>query len=114
MSKLRPTLRDAAPDTPCMRNGTAYLMILNAVESRKGLIHGALEIRGEVCAIGGYFDVNGKTCLPSDLIDEVAAVNDSMPTLTPIQRRKKMMQWLKWKLAALGVPGYHRRKVEAK
>lgn len=111
MSKLRPTLSDAKSDTPCMRNGTAYLMILNAVETRRGLIHGQLEAKGEYCSIGSYFHVNKGTCLPSALIDEVAAVNDSMPTLTPIQRKKRMTQWLKWKLAALGVPGYHKRKV---
>ena len=111
MSKLRTTLCDARPGTPCMRNGTAYMMILNAIEQQPGLIHGKLETpKGEYCAIGSYFHVNDKTCLPAALIDEVAAVNDSMPTLTPVQRKKRMMQWLKWKLADLGVGGFHRRK----
>lgn len=110
MSKLRPTLNTGSK-LPCIRNGTAYLMILNAVEQQRGLIHGALEVRGAYCAIGSYFHINKKTSLPDGLIDEVAAVNDSMPALTPVQRRKRMMQWLKWKLAALGVSGYHRRKV---
>lgn len=110
MSKLRPTLKDADPTTPCMRNGTAYLMILNAVESRKGLIHGELEIRGEYCAIGSYFHTNNRVALPSDLIDEVAAVNDSMPQLTPIQRKKRMMRWLKWKLTEVGMRGFRRRE----
>jgi hypothetical protein len=111
MSKLRPTLKTATDGSPCMRNGTAYFMILNAVEQQTGLIHGQLHAAGAHCAIGSYFEVNGNTCLPNDLIDEVAAVNDSMPKLTPVQRKKRMMQWLKWKLAALGVPGYHKRKV---
>jgi len=94
-----------------MRNGTAYLMILNAVEQQKGLIHGQLETaEGDYCAIGSYFHVNERTSLPDELIDEVAAVNDSMPQLTPVQRKKRMMQWLKWKLADLGMAGYHRRK----
>lgn len=110
MSKLRPTLVTARDGTPCMRNGTAYLMILNAVEQRQGLIHGRLEAKGEYCAIGSYFHINDHTSLPDALIDEVAAVNDSMPKLTPIQRRKRMMQWLKWKLAALGMKGYHKRE----
>lgn len=108
MSKLRPTLSDAKPNTPCMTNGTAYLMILNAVETRRGLISGQLEAKGEYCSIGSYFHVNKGTCLPSALIDEVAAVNDSMPTLTPIQRKKRMTQWLKWKLAGLGMRGFHK------
>jgi hypothetical protein len=116
MSKLRPTLKDAQPGTPCMRNGTAYLMILNAVEQQPGLIHGQLvhgqleTPKGEYCAIGSYFHDNGQTALTDSLIDEVAAVNDSMPHLTPTQRKQRMMRWLKWKLAALGMPGFHRRK----
>lgn len=111
MSKLRPTLVTSRDGSPCMRNGTAYLMILNAVESRSGLIHGQLEAKGEYCSIGSYFHVNKGTALPEALIDEVAAVNDSMPTLTPIVRRKRMIQWLKWKLADLGMSRYHKRKV---
>lgn len=110
MSKLRPILKDADPKTPCMMNGTAYLMILNAVEQQPGLIHGKLEDKGAYCSIGSYFHVNHGTALLDDLIDEVAAVNDSMPTVTPIQRRKRMMQWLRWKLAEIGMPGYHHRK----
>lgn len=39
MSRLRPTLVSAKPGTVCVRNGTAYLMILNAVEQERGLIH---------------------------------------------------------------------------
>lgn len=113
MSKLRPTLSDAKPGTPCMKNGTAYLMILNAVEQQKGLIHGELHAHGAHCAIGSYFDVNDRTCLPSALIDEVAAVNDSMPQLTPAARKKRMMQWLKWKLAEVGMKGFRRRREAA-
>lgn len=112
MSKLRPTLVSGDGSSPCMRNGTAYLMILNAVETRKGLIHGELEARGEYCSIGSYFHINKGTSLPTALVDEVAAVNDSMPTLTPPQRKKRMIQWLKWKLADLGMCGHHKRKVQ--
>lgn len=114
MSKLRPTLGIANPGTPCMRNGTAYWMILNAVEHQKGLIHGKLHAHGAHCAIGSYFEVNGETALPSELIDEVATVNDSMPTLTPIQRKKRVTQWLKWRLADVGFPGFHRRGAQTK
>lgn len=72
-----------------------------ALEKRK--------VRGEYCAIGSYFHINSNTALPADLVDEIAAVNDSMPTLTPAVRRDRMIRWLKWRLAALGFPGYHRR-----
>lgn len=91
---------------PCMSNGTAYLMILSAVKTREGLIHGQLRKDGEVCAIGSYFAVNRQTSLPADLIDEVAAVNDSVPTMTPRQRKQHVARWLSWKLAQLGMPGF--------
>jgi len=92
-----------------MRNGTAYLMILNAVEQQPGLIHGELETpKGDYCAIGSYFHVNKRTCLPYALIDEVAAVNDSMPTLTRHQRKLCVMRWLRWKLGQVGMPGFER------
>ena len=113
MSKLRPELTSGST-LPCMKNGTAYLMILNAVRTKNGLVHGQLRQRGESCAIGSYFDINKTTCLPSDLIDEVAAVNDSMPTLTMRVRKQRMVQWLQWKLAAIGMPGYVRPVVPAK
>lgn len=113
MSRLRPTLTDAKSGTPCMRNGTAYLMILNAVEQQHGLIHGQLHAQGEHCAIGSYFEVNGSTSLPDSLVDEVAAVNDSMPKLTTVQRKKRVIQWLKWRLADLGFSGFRKRKVSS-
>jgi hypothetical protein len=110
MSKLRPTLCNADPGTTVMRNGTAYLMIFNAVQSRAGLVHGELQKRGEFCAIGSYFEINRNTGLPSELIDEVAAVNDSMPTVSRPERRRRVLRWLRWKLTAIGMPGFKPRK----
>lgn len=109
MSKLRPTLRDGSK-WPCMTNGTAYLMIHAAVDREDGLIHGALHDHGASCAIGSYFNINGTTSLPSVLIDEVAAVNDSVPHLTPLGRKKFVSRWLKWKLTQLGMPGFNTQK----
>lgn len=103
MSKLRLT-RTCTDDTPCPTNGTAYLMILNAVQTQRGLIHGVLDdAHGEHCAIGSFFEVNPKLALRSDLIDEVALVNDSMPKATPRQRKIMVARWLRWKLKALGL-----------
>lgn len=97
-------------DSPCPDGGTAYLMILNAVEQQDGLYHGKLDgPRGEHCAIGSFFAVNKKTALPSKLVDEVAMVNDSMPACNGKQRKRKVLQWLRWRLAELGVPGYRKR-----
>lgn len=105
----RPTLRDAAPGTPSMRGGTAYLLIYRAVKDAPGLIHGQLRNnRGEYCAIGNYFQRHAGTALPPDLINEVAAVNDSVPGATIRQRKLHMQRWLRWRLAELGVPGFRK------
>jgi hypothetical protein len=109
MSKLRPTLNSGSAK-PCMTNGTAYLMILNAVEQAPGLIHGKLRDGQNYCAIGHYFERNDTTSLPESLIDEVAAVNDSMPNLTMRQRKVRVARWLRWKLTVLGMPGFATKK----
>lgn len=103
-SKLRGTV-SAAPGTPAPRNGTALFLIYNAARARPGLIHGKLDgAIGEHCAIGCYFADHPKTALPSALIDEVAMVNDSMPTSTPRQRKLAVLKWLRWKLKTLNFP----------
>ena len=81
MSDLRPTLHSGSSAT-CVVNGTAYLMILQAVRAGSGLIHGKPHYRGKSCAIGRFFDVNRELCLQARLIDEVTAVNDSVPGFT--------------------------------
>lgn len=110
MSKLRPELIDGKWGDPMPKNGTAYLMILNAVESRRGLIAGRLESFGEYCAIGAYFHVNKGSALPNEIVDEVAMVNDSLVNVTKFQRRQTMRRWLQWKLACLGMPGYSKAR----
>lgn len=105
MSELRKELKTGST-YPCMSNGTAYMMILSAVETQPGLVHGKLHDHGEHCAIGSYFEINDKTCLPSTLIDEVAAVNDSVPGKSNRQRKLHVRRWLRWKLAQLGMPGF--------
>jgi hypothetical protein len=106
MSRLRPTT-PAKAGTFSPKGATAYLMIYNALRDQDGLIHGKLDgPRGEHCAIGWYFDVNEKTALDLDLIDEVAAVNDSVPNATKKQRRDMVSRWLRWKLTQLGMPGF--------
>ena len=102
MSQLRPTLCKGAKDDPCLYNGTAYYAIFNAVRDRRGLIHGKLEDHGEYCAIGSFFHNVKGTSLPTNIVDEVAAVNDSMPHATPKQRQQRVLQWLRWKLRQCG------------
>ena len=114
MSLLRPSLPDADAKTPCMTNGTAYLMIYRAVLAQPGLVHGRLHAHGEHCAIGSYFNINQHTALPATLIDEVAAVNDSVPNMSNRQRRLHVSRWLRWKLTQLGMPGFSQKTAQSR
>lgn len=105
MSTLRPETQ--ATKDPAIRGGTAYLAIYNAVREQDGLFHGKLDgPHGEHCAIGSYFALPKHMALPMDLIDEVAAVNDSMPHASGRRRKTMMVRWLRWKLGTLGMPGF--------
>lgn len=122
MSQIRPELINSDVTTPCMKDGTAYLMIYSAVKQKDGLVHGKLHDNGDSCAIGSYFDVNRATSLPTSLINEVAAVNDSVPHLTKAGRKRHVMKWLAWKLRSVGMGNFvstakavagHKKKVPA-
>jgi hypothetical protein len=109
MSTLRPTLYTT--NEPALYDGTAYLAIYNAVKEQPGLLHGKLKNgKGDYCAIGSYFALPSHMALPNTLIDEVAAINDSAPRLTPRQRKRMVLRWLRWKLAEAGMPGYRAAK----
>ena len=102
MSKLRPECStskrgDAMPDD------TALYLIRDAVMKRRGLIGGRLhDGAGNHCAVGCFWADNPNVALHAALIDEVAAVNDSVPaTATPQERWKKVTGWLRWKLNVL-------------
>ncbi len=115
-SNLRPELNNvnAKSGTYCPSGGTAYLMVYAAVQTKDRLIHGQLHKCGESCAIGSFWDVNPKLALSVHLIDEIAAVNDSVPNATPRQRKLHVSRWLRWKLAQLGMPGFKAPKAGAK
>jgi hypothetical protein len=102
MSKLRPIgVRDS--NDPAMSDDTALFLIRQSVLRRKELIFGKLDDEnGAHCAIGAFWADNPYVTLRSSLIDEVAAVNDSVPsTATPRQRWKVVNSWLRFKVAAL-------------
>lgn len=105
MSRLRPGVING-DDLFAPTNGTAYLMVYHAVLDKDRLLHGKLHAHGESCAIGSFWDVNPKCALYDDFIDEVAAVNDSVPSATPRQRRRVVLTWLRWKLQQCGMPGF--------
>lgn len=101
MSKLRPECSSSTE--PALSNDTALFLIRDAVAKRRSLGYGKLhDSKGRSCAIGAFWDDNPKTALRSSLIDEVAAVNDSVPpTATPHERWKKVNSWLRWKIKVL-------------
>lgn len=108
-SNLRP--ETCTTTSPALRGGTAYFAIYNAVKAQPGLIAGKLDgPYGEHCAIGSYFALDKHLALPSDLIDEVAAVNDSMRNETPLARKRGVLRWLRWKLSGLNFPGFEKAK----
>lgn len=101
MSVLRPecsTTKGAS-----LPSDTALFLIRNSVAKRRSLIHGRLDDgRGGHCAMGAFWADNPKAIINSSLVDEVAAVNDSIPpTATPHERWKKVNSWLRFKIAAL-------------
>ena len=106
-SKMRPETKSADRGDYCPTNGTAYLMIYNAVKSKEVLIAGQLHSHGESCALGSFWDVNPKCSLQVPLIDEVAAVNDSFKGSAK-QRRLMVLRWLRWKLNQAGMPGFEK------
>ena len=101
MSKLRPECGSsfgvAVPDD------TALFLIRDAVARRRSLIYGQLDDnRGRHCALGAFWADNPGTTLHTELVDEVAAVNDSVPpTALPRERWKKVNEWLRWKIKVL-------------
>jgi hypothetical protein len=104
MSKVRPECGDATRNSIFVPDDTALYLIRDSVERRKILIHGRLRDNGGRCAIGAFFEDNPQCSLNSDLIDEVATVNDSLgPKATPKERWEKVRSWLRWKLRVLSV-----------
>lgn len=103
MSSLRPECKTAGPDSKFLPDDTALFLIRASVARRRSLIHGRLhDGYGGHCALGAFWEDNKKVSLNTSLIDEVAAVNDSIPvTATPHERWKKVNSWLRFKIAAL-------------
>jgi hypothetical protein len=104
-SKLRPETCSAKPGDPSVPRDTALFLIRDAVERRHGLIYGKLhDGKGGSCAMGAFWDDNPHLAVDTDVIDEVAAVNDSLPpSATPQQRWKKVVSWLRWKVRVMAL-----------
>lgn len=102
MSKLRPEC-GTSTGGPSVPDDTALYMIRDSVAKRKGLIHGKLhDKKGGHCAMGAFWTDNPGLAVNSTLLDEVAAVNDSVPpTATAQERWKKVNSWLRFKIKSL-------------
>jgi hypothetical protein len=104
MSKLRPECVTAdSGDPSALSDETALFLIRDSVARRRKLIYGRLHDGvGNHCALGSFWSDNPRAVLHSSLIDEVAAVNDSVPpSATPQERWKKVNSWLRWKIRIL-------------
>jgi hypothetical protein len=101
VSKLRPECKGS--HDPALPYETALFLIRDSVARRRSLIYGRLhDGTGRHCAIGAFWEDNPHTTLSNTLIDEVAAVNDSLPpTASPQERWKKVSSWLRWKMQVL-------------
>ena len=105
MSKLRPEC--VASKKAALPDETALFLIKESVVRRYLLIHGRLDDgHGNHCAIGCFFADNPDLAITSGLLDEVAAVNDSIPpNFSPKVRWKKVNSWLRFKLRVLAHDG---------
>lgn len=103
MSKLRPECSTCTDGRPALPYDTALFMIRDSVAKRRSLIYGRLNgPNGAHCAIGAFWEDNPRQLLKSSLIDEVAAVNDSLPpSATPHERWEKVNNWLRFKIRSL-------------
>ena len=103
MSKLRPELEDGDDDSIYIPRDTALFLIRDSVAKRRSLIHGQLsDGNGHYCALGAFWEDHPDTSIDDSLVDEVAAVNDSIPPqATARERWKKVNEWLRFKIAAL-------------
>jgi hypothetical protein len=102
-SKLRPETHVSQSDKYCPYGADAYFILLQAVESQPGLIHGKLDgPKGAHCALGSYWAQHKSWAIRTNLVDEIAAINDSAPTVSPKRRKEIVTQYLKWKLRCYG------------
>ena len=105
MSKLRPECGTVTDGTPALPNDTVLFLVAQSVARRRELICGRLhDGKGRHCAMGAFWTDNPKAVVNTDILDEIAAVNDSVPEhYTPQQRWKTVNSWLRLKMRSLGV-----------
>jgi hypothetical protein len=104
MSRLRPECETYRGGQAALPYDTALFLIRDAVERRQALAFGKLHDGKFDCAMGAFWKDNPGAIVYSDLIDEVAQVNDSVPpTSTPKERWAKVRSWLRWKVRVMAL-----------
>jgi hypothetical protein len=103
MSRLRPECGTGGPGTKSLPDKTALFLIAESVNRRRSLIYGRLDDNnGKHCAMGCFWEDNPNQYVNESLVDEVAAVNDSVPkSATPKERWKTVQRWLRFRLASM-------------
>lgn len=105
MSKLRPECRSAEAKRGPQHPSVIYARIFDLLSKRRGLIYGKLDgAAGEHCAMGCYWDRYSYDTVPTSIVDEIAAVNDSVkPGESKFKRWQRVRQYLRIKLATYGI-----------
>ena len=103
MSKLRPECRDAGDRAKSLPYDTTLFLIYSSVVRRRSLIFGRLDDdHGGHCAMGCFWDDNPHLSVDNSIVDEVSAVNDSIPASeSPKKRWQTVSRWLRWKMRVL-------------
>ena len=106
MTMLRPECELNPANKPVLYGQSAYWAIYKAVAKRRSLIRGKLndDKTGKHCAMGCFWADNPKCGIPGILIDEIAAINDSLSErVMPKTRWRLVMRYLSRKLEAYGI-----------
>ena len=98
MSETRPECITHIGGRKALPRDTSLFLIRDAVARRRSLIHGQLHRGDYHCALGCFWVDNPGAVLTASLVDEVAAVNDSMIHFTAHKRWKKVNEWLRWQV----------------
>lgn len=99
MSTLRPECNDNPHKKPCLPDSMALRGVYKAVKKRRVLGYGKLRSSQGPCAMGCFWDDNPEFAVNAGVLEQVAAVNDSVPpTATRSERRRHVLRWLEWKL----------------
>lgn len=99
-SVMRPETSSAIGET-AMPDNQVFKRLLMALRRRKTLIHGHLDQGNRSCAMGAFWKDNNGIPISTELLDEIASVNDSVPRATQQERWATVVAWVEWKVNTL-------------